>query len=65
MRRGECVGGARETHCVHVARPPASRRAQATEIKNRMESQAMPSDGPKDKVSLNRNNQTSESSGCC
>ncbi|KAG8468441.1 hypothetical protein KFE25_013524 [Diacronema lutheri] len=37
----------------------------ATEIKNRMESQAMPSDGPKDKVNLGRTNKTSEGGGCC
>lgn len=58
------VASATLTACTRD-RTLAHHRAQATEIKNRMESQAMPSEGPKDKVSLNRNNKTKESSGCC
>jgi len=36
----------------------------ATEIKTRMESQATPTDGPKDKVNL-RAKKESENGGCC
>mmetsp|Transcript_23772 Transcript_23772/g.70046 ORF Transcript_23772/g.70046 Transcript_23772/m.70046 type:complete len:207 (-) Transcript_23772:444-1064(-) len=38
----------------------------ATEIKNRMESQTMPADGPSGKVNVSgRQNKPSESNGCC
>jgi hypothetical protein len=30
-----------------------------------MESQAMPSDGPKDKVNIGRSSKSSEGGGCC